>query len=72
MKELSVFIDGSGDFGKYDPKAPFYIISMVVHDQSKDISEQIRVLDDILKMTSLDRDFIHVGPLIRREDEYCY
>ena len=72
MKELSVFIDESGDFGEYDSKAPFYIISMVTHDQSKDISTQIQVLDESLKSTSLKRNFIHVGPLIRREDEYLY
>lgn len=42
MKELSVFIDESGDFGDYDPKASFYIISMVVQDQKNDISEPIR------------------------------
>ena len=49
MKELSVFIDESGDFGEYDPKAPFYIISLVAHDQSKDLSEQIYTLDETLK-----------------------
>ena len=34
MKELSVFIDESGDFGEYDDQAPYYIITMVFHDQS--------------------------------------
>lgn len=72
MTELSVFIDESGDFGDYDSKAPFYIISMVVHDQSKDISAEIRMLDEKLKNTALKRNFIHVGPLIRREAEYKY
>lgn len=65
-----MFIDESGDFGDFDPKAPFYIISMVVHDQSKDISAEIRALDETLKNTTLRRNFIHVGPLIRREAEY--
>lgn len=72
MKELSVFIDESGDFGDYDPRSPFYIISMIVHDQSNNISAQVRALDEALKNTALKRDFIHVGPLIRREDEYKY
>lgn len=70
MKEISIFIDESGDFGNYDPKAPFYIIGIIAHDQSKDISSAIKTLNDSLKNTSLKRDFIHVGPLIRREDEY--
>lgn len=72
MKELSVFIDESGDFGEYDPVSPFYIISMVVHDQRNDISKQISTLNETLKNTALKRDFIHVGPLIRREHEYKY
>lgn len=28
-KELSIFIDESGDFGEYDHHSPFYIITMV-------------------------------------------
>ena len=28
MKELSVFIDESGDFGEYDDQTPYYIISI--------------------------------------------
>ena len=39
MKELSIFVDESGDFGVYDYHAPFYIISMVFHDQALDLSE---------------------------------
>lgn len=70
MNELSVFIDESGDFGKYDPKAPFYIIGMVLHDQRRDISLQVKTLNSALKETALTRDFVHVGPLIRRENEY--
>ena len=69
-KELSIFIDESGDFGEYDPRSPFYIISMVTHDQRNYISGQIRNLDRVLLETELKRDFVHVGPLIRREAEY--
>lgn len=69
-KELSIFIDESGDFGDYDYRAPFYIISMVVHEQRNDISEQVKNLDRVLAETELKRDFIHIGPLIRREAEY--
>ena len=31
MKELSIFIDESGDWGEYDYKSPFYIVTMVVN-----------------------------------------
>lgn len=33
MSKLSIFIDESGDFGDYDYHSPYYIISMVYHDQ---------------------------------------
>lgn len=72
MKELSIFIDESGDFGDYDPKAPFYIIGMVLHDQSKDISEPIRYLDNGLKQIGFTRNCVHLDPLIRRENEYVH
>ncbi len=49
MKELSIFVDESGDFGEYEKHAPYYIVTMVFHDQSVDISEHIHKLDGSLK-----------------------
>ena len=37
VKELSIFIDESGDFGDYDYRSPYYIIARVFHEQSEDI-----------------------------------
>ena len=31
LKELSIFIDESGDFGEYEAHSPYYIIIMVFH-----------------------------------------
>lgn len=45
MSELSLFIDESGDFGPYKPDTSFYIVSMVLHDQSNPITEQMLALD---------------------------
>lgn len=71
MRELSIFIDESGDFGSYAPHSPFYLISMVFHDQSKDISEPIRILEDNLRQLGFSNNYyIHTGPVIRREGEY--
>ena len=39
MKELSVFVDESGDFGGYEIHSPYYIVTMVFHDQDIDITE---------------------------------
>ena len=35
MRELSIFIDESGDFGEYDYHSPWYIVTMVFHNQKK-------------------------------------
>ena len=40
-KKLSIFIDESGDFGEYSPHSPYYLVTMVLHDQSINISEKI-------------------------------
>ena len=49
MRELSIFVDESGDFGEYEKHAPYYIITMVLHDQSVDISNEILKLNEAMK-----------------------
>ena len=70
MKELSVFIDESGDFGPTEPHSPYYFIAMVFHNQSDDISQHIKTLDARLEDLGLKSHYIHTGPLIRKEREY--
>ena len=70
MKELSIFIDESGDFGPYEAHAPYYIITMVCHNQAEDVSEAIRKLDQELAYLNLENTCIHTGPIIRREEIY--
>ena len=72
MKELSVFVDESGDYGNYLIHSPYYIVILIFHDQSVSITENIAALDQALKYITLPVKKIHVGPLIRREDEYRY
>lgn len=57
MKEkiLSIFIDESGDFGRYNPVSPNYYVAMVLHNQEIDISknieaESIRLLNFRVKL----------------------
>ena len=45
MNELSIFVDESGDFGSYEPHAPFYLFTLVFHDQSNSIEDQIHHLE---------------------------
>ena len=68
MKELSIFVDESGDFGDYKKHSPYYAVTMVFHDQSVDISRQINLLDDSLKHMGYEGIAVHTEPLIRREE----
>ena len=70
LKELSVFIDESGDFGDYSYHSPYYIITMVFHRQDVDIQEKINRLDTELSYLGLNNLCIHTGPIIRKEEIY--
>ena len=67
MKELSVFIDESGDFGVLNEKPAYYLVSMVFHDQDSDISREIVHLEQSLSLSEIGVEYIHTGPIIRRE-----
>lgn len=69
-KILSVFIDESGDFGAFDPRAPYYLVAMVLHDQSIDISAEITAMENRMRNLGYEHHAIHTGPLIRRESIY--
>lgn len=70
MKELSIFIDESGDWGKYDHRCPYYIVTMVFHNQENSISEDVALLEEKLRYLDCENHCIHAGPIIRGEDEY--
>lgn len=69
-KVLSVFIDESGDFGMYDVHTPYYLVSLVFHDQSVEISNNIKGMEMHLKNLGYPNHAVHTGPLIRRESIY--
>jgi len=70
MSELSIFVDESGDFGRADNNSPYYLLSLVFHDQSEDVYQPIAVLENSLSYINSERKYIHTGPLIRREYPY--
>jgi len=70
MRELSIFIDESGDFGSYSPHSPYYLVTLVFHDQSIDIAPRLQQMRASMRMRGLPDYTVHAGPLIRREDEY--
>lgn len=72
MKELSIFCDEGGDFGPTSNHSPRYLISLVLHDQSKDIGPQIERFRGELQGHSFTAYApIHTAPLIRREERYA-
>ena len=71
MNELSIFVDESGDFGTYEPHAPFYLFTLVFHDQASSVEDQIRHLEHGLADVGFDvKHCFHAGPIIRREEDY--
>lgn len=69
-RRLNVFIDESGDFGPYEFHSPYYLVSVVLHDQDDDIGGDIRAFNSHLQNIGYENHAIHIGPLIRRESVY--
>ncbi|MBP5583660.1 MAG: DUF3800 domain-containing protein, partial [Bacteroidales bacterium] len=68
---LSIFVDESGDFGAYRPHSPYYIVTMLFHDQSNDISAQIQKLEEEVQLLGYEKNLvIHTAPLIRKEEMF--
>lgn len=73
MSKLSIFVDESGDFGEYQIHSPYYIVTLIFHDQKYDISENVLSLNHSLQALGYRSDFvIHTEPLIRKKDEYFH
>ncbi len=71
MKELSIFIDESGDFGEVKERPAYYLVTFVFHNQENDISEQVLKLEESVRISGFDLEYIHTGPLIRREEIFA-
>ena len=71
-KIMSIFIDESGDFGPYQSHAPYYIVSMILHNQETDITENINHLNEHIVNLNYNNHAIHVGPDSQRIDIYIW
>lgn len=71
MKELSVFIDESGDFGETKEWPAYYLVTFVFHDQDDGIEEQVSKLEESVRSSGFDIEYIHTGPVIRREEVFA-
>lgn len=71
VKELSVFIDESGDFGETKEWPAYYLVTFVFHDQDDGIEEQVSKLEESVRSSGFDIEYIHTGPVIRREEVFA-
>ena len=71
-KIISVFIDESGNFGDLKDPARYCIVTLVLHDQSIDITRQIAELDRANEDLGLDPEhfIFHTAPLIRQDGAF--
>ena len=69
-RKLSIFIDESGDFGPLKPHAPYYLVTMILHNQNIDITDNIKSLESHLLNLNFGYNAVHTGPIIRREEIY--
>lgn len=70
MKELSVFIDESGDFGEIKERPAYYLVTFVLHNQDNSIEKQVSKLEESVRASGFDVEYIHTGPVIRREEVF--
>lgn len=71
MRELSVFIDESGDFGEITERPSYYLVTLLFHDQKNEIITNVKKLEESTRNSGLDIEYIHTGPVIRREDVFA-
>lgn len=70
MQELSIFIDESGDFGEVKERLAYYLVTFVFHNQDNNIDQQVAKLEESIKISGFDVEYIHTGPVIRREEVF--
>ena len=64
-KNLSCFIDEAGDFGYFETHSPYYIVSVIAHEQEKSIQAEIDGLEKYMTSLGYPNHAIHTAPLIR-------
>lgn len=67
MKELSVFVDESGDLGG---ESKYYLLTLVFHDQSENLSHTINLYEQSLASRGLPDVPFRFNPLLRANEGY--
>lgn len=68
MRELSIFIDESGDFGTVKQLPAYYLVTIVFHNQKMSLHKTIDKFVHSVCSIDPSLEYIHTGPIIRRED----
>lgn len=67
MRELSIFIDESGSDNLSDY---YYILTIVLHDQSNNLAHSIQLYENSLNQKRLPNIPFHASPLMNKKDSY--
>jgi hypothetical protein len=70
MRICSCFVDESGSFGNVYSNSPYYIVSLVFHDQDDYIAPNLKRLSDDVRLLGYPVHAVHTVPLVRREGDY--
>ncbi len=68
MLEISLFADESGESGT---QSKYYLLTLVLHEQSDDISRAIELYENDLRAKSLPDIPLHASPLMYSKDDYA-
>lgn len=49
----------------------YYLVTLLFHDQKNEITANVKKLEDSTKNSGFDFEYIHTGPVIRREDVFA-
>ena len=67
MKELSIFIDESGDFGEVTERPAYYLVTFVFHNQNDNIEQQVSKLEESVRTAGFD-----LVDILLMNEESCY
>lgn len=67
MKELSVFVDESGDKSTH---ARYFLLTVVFHDQANKVTEKVNAYEQALATADLPNIPFHSGPLLNGHEAY--
>ena len=66
--DLSIFVDESGDFDINSKHSPYYIFSLIIHNQKNSIEREILRLDRHMEEKKFSKHAIHTAHLLDKKN----